>query len=341
MSVVSKDVVFHVKFDLEEAKKQLDKDKDKSGAPKEERGAPHKEEAKIKRGASPSKELITQNILSKHYAKQSVSSALKENAVRNMHTASPTGSKGDYWFKLISGPGGNKYASDRAQYDPNYFSGGGKPAGVNPKAAFAAAGFSPRSATKSGLKHGLGVGEAAEMGFMARMAGIPFLKSTLSSALGLAKIASPAVIAYELAKHAPLLSAARSEVYGGKGTLLGDLLDPTTMISQGLGQVQRSYQLVKSIAFRPVAYHGYEAAMGKQGGKRGGGALQINGTNLGSIEYDINDSMDRLDYARDRGMMMRVGRAYGGKFMEKMGFQPGENPIRKLQEEAGLTFKKS
>jgi len=340
MSVVSKDVVFHVKFDLEGAKKDLEKKHQPSSEPTHQQGSPHKIESQKKRGRSSAESSTANNLLSRQFAKEQVSKSLKQYAPAASHAPGPD--PGDFWFKLISGPGGNKFANRRNEFDPNHWVGGGNKHGLNPSAEAVAAGRSggkasgivkpSASAVISKLKWkrlGLAAKEAEEasLGAMAASYG--------KSLLRFGKKISPAVALYELAKNSPGIAAG----YAAAGLPFGsEIAGGLNQISHGISD---AWLTLKKVVGKPLAYINYDADMAKQGRKGyAAGMGMLGGSNLGTIKYDMDQAQTRLTQAFDRCQAMQVGQSYANAYMETGYYKTVFGASARVCDAVGSLFRK-
>ena len=304
MSVVSKDVIFHVKFDLEGAKKQLDKQKAETGSTAT-RGVPAKQEAKLARGGNRAQQNISNNLLNKHMEKKNVTEILKNQQPISRHQpktdALGTGTFGTAaQTAILSSRGKAKL--------------GGKSAEIEEASALklAARRRAASTAKQVAKAEGIGLSDLALLGAKA-VAGIGAIK-----------------IASDMAKTSAQVGAA----FEGMLTefVNDDPKNRSAIARKGLGYAgakaseyaYRGFQWAKAnvasigspffLPERPVSAHGYNLAMAASGRKNIAFTGFLGGENIGTLSYDLQQEQDLLDFSRDRGMAMKAGRAYGEKF---------------------------
>jgi hypothetical protein len=304
MSIVSKDVIFHVKFDLEGAKKELDKQHKDTALPESQpqRGAPHKAEAKQKRGMNTAEQLISQKYFAEQFGKGNTPQAKK-----TLKKVSP----GGYPRKarnitleikdILSrqqGPSMFGMEKDAVPKAIKFFSDLDKKLKSN---------ILKRHLSRVSLKNALKASEEAKEGLTAESLiakGFQYGKGLL----GVGKAVAPAYMLYKLAQNSPMILAGYASA--GLSGYGGDWLAYTASRLRGL--VSDSILKVKSVTGKPMAFMGYDADMAHQG-KKGYAANMgaLGGENLGTIKYDIDQSQERLNNAMQRCNAMMVGQSYG------------------------------
>jgi len=294
MSIVSKDIIFHVKFDLDSAKKDLEK---KRSSESEEhpqsstRGAPHKESAKKKRGLNTAEQVVVTNAMLKGLKGSSPLARSARTNTRLRDMLSHAGEESDSPEMLKKYGRMSKILSHEkaaTRLSVLKFKKMGAAAQLAAKSDIFSPAFTANIATKS----------------------IGFAKNLF----GLAKSVSPALALYTLAKNSPMIAAGYATA--GLSGLGGDWL--AVNLSKAKGYAQDAYLGAKGIVGRPIAFVGYDNDMAKQGRKGYSATVAgvIGGSNLGTIKYDIDQAQTRLQNAFDRCQSMQVGQSYGKAWTE-------------------------
>jgi hypothetical protein len=312
MSVVSRDVVFHVKFDLEGAKKDLEK-KQRSSEPEEHpqastRGAPNKASAKSKRGLNTAEQLAVTNAMLKGSkvpgttAASRIKDKLTVEAGRQKVVLSAKASrvlKSFITLSLASGrppnpefikhmmKAGKEYNVERSIFR------------LNQKATAAAKGIADETDI-------LSAGMWASIG----KKGLGLAKGALRFGKGI----TPALALYEIANNSSAIAAGYAAA--GASGFGGDWA--ATNLSKAKGYAQNLWLSTKAIVGKPIAFIGYDNDMAKQGHKGFSATLSgfIGGSNLGTIKYDIDQAQTRLTNAVERCQAMQVGQSYGKAWTE-------------------------
>ena len=312
MSIVSKDVIFHVKFDLDSAKKDLEKKRSSESDEHPQastRGAPHKSSAKSKRGLNSAEQLAVTNAMLKRSKVPSRTADSRKSGDRLtveagkqkvLLTAKASRvMKSFITLSLASGrPPSPEFIKHMMKAGKEY-NVGRSLFRLKQKATNAAEVISSKSNILS-------------TAFTANIAAksIGFAKNLF----GLAKSVSPALALYTLAKNSPGIAAGYAAA--GLSGLGGDWL--AVNLSKAKGYAQDAYLGAKGIVGRPVAFVGYDNDMAKQGKKGYSAQVSgiIGGSNLGTIKYDIDQAQTRLQNALERCQSMQVGQSYANSFME-------------------------
>jgi hypothetical protein len=307
MSIVSKDVVFHVKFDLEGAKKDLEKKHlTETEHPQETmRGSPHKQSAKSRRGLNSAEQIAVVTSISKNTGdklraidsrKSGDRLTVEAGKQKVLLTAKASRvMKSFITLALASGRPPNPEFIKQMMKAGKAYNVGRSLFRLKQKATNAAEAISAKSDIFGPAMYAKALGYG-------------------KSLLKFGKAVTPAIALYTLAKNSPSIVAGYAA--GGLSGWGGDWA--AVNLSKAKGYAQDMYLGAKGIVGRPISFLGYDNDMAKQG-KKGYSAHVagfIGGSNLGTIKYDIDQAQTRLQNAFDRCQSMQVGQSYGRAWTE-------------------------
>jgi len=317
MSVVSKDVVFHVKFDLEGAKKDLENKKRSSETEEHPqastRGAPNKASAKSKRGLNTAEQLAVTNAMLKG---SKVPGTTASSRITARAAAAAEKTKNTYKLKpkatdsLIGAL--RRATASGVKLTPESILSIAKKAGAYRESVVQHAKFRLSQKATAAAK---GIADSSDIlsaGMWASIGkkGLGLAKGALRFGKGI----TPALALYQIANNSSGIAAGYAAA--GASGFGGDWA--AANLSKAKGYVQDLWLGAKAVVGKPIAFIGYDNDMAKQGRKGFSATLAgfIGGSNLGTIKYDIDQAQTRLTNAVERCQAMQVGQSYGRGYTE-------------------------